>query len=121
MQTIDETRRVRLGMLKKKYGKWADINSKLDWVRTSARLSQIYNKTRRKGRDTYYVMGDPTAREIEEKLGLPTGWMDTPPSYAELHGEKDHRAQIMAVVEDIPREEWPTALRLLVALKNPAT
>jgi hypothetical protein len=107
-------------MLKKKYGKWADINSKLDWVRTSARLSQIYNKTRRKGRATYYVMGDQMARKIEEKLGLPTGWMDTPPTYAELNGEQDPLNKIMKAAESLPPYQWNTALKLIEALKETA-
>ena len=34
-------------------------------------------------------MGDAMAREIEETLALAEGWMDTPPSYAETHGEPD--------------------------------
>lgn len=66
-------------------------------------------------------MGDPTARMIEEKLKLPTGWMDTPPTLAEIHGESDPRAMALAVLESLPEEDWPAAVRLLAALKEPST
>ena len=66
-------------------------------------------------------MGDPTAREIEEKLNLGLGWMDTPPAYAELHGEEDPRTKVMLLLEAMPPDQWPTAVRLLDALAQPAT
>ena len=65
-------------------------------------------------------MGDPTAREIEVALGLPEGWMDTPPTYAELHGENDPRTKAMLIMEALPPDQWDTALRLLDALVKPA-
>ena len=66
-------------------------------------------------------MGDPTAREIEEKLNLGLGWMDTPPAYAELHGEEDPRTKVMLLLEAMPPDQRPTAVRLLDALAQPAT
>lgn len=120
MQTVYETRRARLGMLKKQYQTWAHLNDALGWERTSARLSQIFNQTARKDRGTTYEMGDPTAREIEKTLGLDIGWMDTPPTYAELHGENDPRAKAMLMMEGLPPDQWDTALRLLGALAQPA-
>ena len=60
------------------------------------------------------------AREIEEKLSLETGWMDTPPSYAELQGDDDPRAKVMLLMESMPPDQWPTAVRLLDALAQPA-
>lgn len=66
-------------------------------------------------------MGDPTAREIEEKLNLGLGWMDTPPTYAESHGEEDPRTKVMLLLEAMPPDQWPTAVRLLDALTQPAT
>lgn len=119
MQTVFETRRVRLGMLVKQHGKVANVNRALGWEDNNARLYQIHNKSIRADRGTPYEMGDPTAREIEEKLGLPTGWMDTPPTYGELDGENDPRAMIEHLVQEMPPEDWPTALRLLSALKKP--
>ena len=61
-------------------------------------------------------MGDSQAREIEEKLSLGLGWMDTPPSYAELHGEEDPRTKVMQLMEAMPPDQWQTAVRLLDAL-----
>ena len=119
MQTVYATRRVRLGQLKERFKTWAALNEALGWERTSARLSQIFNQTERKERGTRYEMGDPTAREIETKLNLELGWMDTPPSYAELHGSNDPRAKAMLLMEDMPAEQWDTALRLLHALAQP--
>ena len=80
MQTVFETRRIGLRMLIDKHGSIADLNVALGWERTFARLSQIQNRSIRSDRGTPYEMGDVTAREIEEKLGLEEGWMDTPPT-----------------------------------------
>ena len=66
-------------------------------------------------------MGDDLARKIEEKLGLPEGWMDTPPSYSELQGEHDPRLKAMVLMESLPPDQWDTALRLLDALAQPAS
>lgn len=121
MQTVFETRKIRLGMLKKQYVKWSILNEAIGWDKTSARLSQIYSGTIRRDRDTAYVMGDTMAREIEVALKLQTGWMDTPPSYAELAGEHDPRAKALAVMEAMPQDQWDTALRLLDALAKPVT
>jgi len=65
-------------------------------------------------------MGDDLARKIEEKLSLGLGWMDTPPSYAELHGEEDPRTKVLLLMESMPPDQWPTAVRLLDALAQPA-
>jgi hypothetical protein len=116
MQTIHETRRQRLAMLKREFGKWSKLNKELGWEVTSARLSQILSGTIRSDRGTPYVMGDETAREIEQKLGKPSGWMDTPPTYAELHGESSPRDQLLAVMEQLPPDQYATATRLLTAL-----
>jgi hypothetical protein len=119
MQTVFETRRTRLGMLVKQHGSVAKLNRALGWEETNARLYQIHNKSVRADRGTMYELGDTTAREIEEKLKLPIGWMDTPPTYAELDGDNDPRAMIQHMVQEMPPEDWPTALRLLSALKKP--
>lgn len=84
MQTVFDTRRTRLRLLRDKYKTWGDFNEAIGWPRTDPRLSQIHSQSIRSGRGTPFVMGDSTARHIEAKLGLVVGWMDTPPSYAEL-------------------------------------
>lgn len=84
MDTVFETRRNRLAMLVKQHGSVVAINRALGWDSTNARLYQIHNRSIRADRDTPYEMGDVTAREIEQLLKLPVGWMDTPPSYIEF-------------------------------------
>lgn len=119
MQTVFETRKQRLRLLKKNYKHWGDLNLAIGWERADPRLSQIHSEVLRKDRGTPYVMGDTTARTIEEKLALPEGWMDTPPTYTEMHGEHDPRVLAMEVMESLNPEDWATALRLLSALKKP--
>ena len=62
-------------------------------------------------------MGDPQAREIEEKLGLEKGWMDTPPGLDALENETGR--QMLDLFNQLPVEERSTALRLLHALVEP--
>lgn len=120
MQTASETRKTRLILLIKRFGSVAALNEALSWPRTDPKLTQIRNGHMRAGRDKPYQMGDAMAREIEEKLSLETGWMDTPPSYAELQGDDDPRAKVMLLMESMPPDQWPTAVRLLDALAQPA-
>lgn len=120
MKTVFETRRIRLGMLVKKHGTVANLNRAIGWEETNARLYQIHNRSIRADRGTLYEMGDPTAREIEEKLSLGLGWMDTPPAYDELHGEDDPRTKVMLLMEAMPPDQWATVVRLVDALAQPA-
>ena len=84
MQTVSETRRARLEMLIKKHGSVAELNDSLGWARTDPKLTLIRNADVRSGRAKPHQMGDAMARDIEIKLNLERGWMDTPPTYAEL-------------------------------------
>jgi hypothetical protein len=120
MQTVHETRRQRLGMLKKQYGTWADLNQAIGWEKTSSRLSQIYSATIRSDRGKPFVMGDETAREIEDALSLTTGWMDTPPTYAELNGHPDVTSQAVLLLDAMEPEARWQALRVLGALTKPS-
>lgn len=108
-------------MLIKKYTSIAALNAALGWTRTDPKLALIRNASKRQGRSKPHQMGDAMARDIEEKLGLEHGWMDTPPSYAELSGQDDPRARVMLLMEQMPQEQWPTAMRLLDALAQPPT
>jgi hypothetical protein len=118
VQTIDETRRMRLEMLIRKHdGILANLNEALGYERNHTQLARIRNKNKRTDRPgKEYAMGDSQAREIEEKLSLGLGWMDTPPSYAELHGEEDPRTKVMQLMQAMPPDQWQTAVRLLDAL-----
>lgn len=122
VKTIDETRRIRLDMLIKRFGgKLADLNEALGYERTHSQLARIKNKNQRTDRPgKFFVMGDELAREIEEKLSLSLGWMDTPPSYLELLGDDDPRTKVMQLMEAMPADQWATAVRLLDALAQPA-
>ncbi|WP_192429496.1 hypothetical protein ACN9MJ_13625 [Acidovorax facilis] len=120
MQTVQETRRQRLGLLKEKYGRWVDLNAALNWESTNARLSQIHSGTLRSDRGTPYTMGDDTAREIEQKLNLPLGWMDTPPSAADTYGTNaplERMAALFAVME--PEMQYKV-VRMVAALNEQA-
>jgi hypothetical protein len=119
MQIVSETRRNRLEMLIKKHGSIAELNTALGLSRTDPKLALIRNANKRGDRAKPHQMGDAMAREIEEKLSLGTGWMDTPPSYAELHGEEDPRTKVMQLMEAMPPDQWQTAVRLLDALAKP--
>jgi hypothetical protein len=122
MQTILETRLARLAILVKRYdGSLAKLNEALGLDRTDSTLSQIRTGAVHSKTGKTRGMGDNLARKIEEKLGLERGWMDTPPTYGELHGEQDPRAKALAVFEALPEHQWPVALRLIGALVQPAS
>jgi hypothetical protein len=78
MKTVAETRRERLEILIEKHGSVAVLNEALGWARTDPKLAQIRNANVRAGRAKPYQMGDAMARDIEDKLRLERGWMDTP-------------------------------------------
>lgn len=108
-------------MLKKMHGTWAALNLAIGWDKTSTRLSQIHSGTLRSDRGTPYTMGDETAREIEKALGLEQGWMDTPPSYAELSGNpNDPISKALDLLQAMEPEARYQALRLLNALAEPS-
>ena len=121
VKTIDETRREKLELLLKKYGSFAELNEAIGYPRTDSRLSRIKNQNARTDREgKTFLMGSPMAREIEHALDLPNGWMDTPLTYSELHGEDDPRTKAMQLMETMPPDQWATAVRLLDALAQPA-
>jgi len=107
-------------MLVKQHGEsLARLNEALGLDRTDATLSQIRTQSKHSKTGKPRVMGDDLARKIEDRLGLQRGWMDTPPSYSELGACNDPRAMIERMINDLSPEDWPTALRLLGALKKP--
>lgn len=122
VQTIHDTRRQRLGMLISRYGSIADLNEALKWPRTDARLTRVKNanaRTDRKGQ--VFQMGDTMARDIEEALGLPAGWMDTPPTYAELHGVDDPVSKTLELLQAMEPEMQYRVVRMVTALSEPST
>ena len=101
-------------------GSLAELNEAIGLDRTDATLSQIRTRAPHSKTGKPRVMGDDLARKIEQKLSLDHGWMDTPPSYAEMHGENDPRTKVMLLMEAMPPDQWSTAVRLLDALAQPA-
>lgn len=116
MLTIAETRRARLNLLLSKFGTLASLNTALSWARTDPKLSQIKNEHVRGTSGRPYNMGDAMAREIEQKLGLDHGWMDTPPSLAEQYGHEDPRTKTWNLMVRMPESQLQTAYRLISAL-----
>lgn len=119
MYTIAETRRLRVEMLIKRFKSAAALNSALGWTRTDPKIAQIRNANIRPDPQKPYQMGDAMAREIENTLLLERGWMDTPPTLSEQYGHDDSRVKIQHMVQQMPPEDWPTAVRLLSALQRP--
>ena len=76
MKTVAEIRRDNLNTLVSRAGSIAELNEQLGRKRNHPSLGQIRNRSDR-GNGTFYEMGDKLARDIEEKLGLSYGWMDT--------------------------------------------
>lgn len=120
MQTVSETRRQRLAILVKEAGSsLAALNEKLGLDRTDATLSQIRTSAKHSKTGKPRSMGDELARKIEERMNLPQGWMDTPPSHAYLHDGNDPMAKAVAVMEHMPDYQWPKVLQMLDIFVQP--
>ena len=122
MQTSEEIRRTRLGLLVEKMGVMANLCQRLGYARNdTAKLTRILNANVRHERGgKTYNMGDALAREIEEGMGLERGWMDNPISAAEQAGTGNQRAKIAQLMDSLPEDQLAVALRLLDALAKPA-
>lgn len=119
VQTIAETRRQRLQMLLDQYKTLANLNERIGLARTDATLSQIKNQSAHHKTGKPRAMGDDLARKIEEAMGLPCGWMDTPPTYGELHGKPDPISLALDLLTAMEPSAQYQALRLLDALAQP--
>lgn len=105
-------------MLIERYETIAALNVALGVEKTDATLSQIRTQAPHSKTGKPRAMGDDKAREIEEKLGLPAGWMDTPPGYIELH-PNDRIAHAMRVMEGMTPYQLDQAVRVLDTLAQP--
>lgn len=126
MKTVEETRRDRLQLLVQRHGGdkdgMANLCEALGYARNNtAGLTRILNANVRHEREgEAYEMGSKKAREIEQKLGLENGWMDTPPSLVEQFGHSgplDKMAALMAAME--PEMQYKV-VRMVAALSQPA-
>lgn len=117
MQPVFETRRARLRQLIEQHGTIAALNLALGWEATNGRISQIQNRSIRSDRGTPYEMGDTTAREIEQKLGLQAGWLDTPIGYESLDDRRI--AHAIKIMEAMPEWQRDQAIKILDTIAEP--
>lgn len=78
MEAIGEIRRRNLGRLKDRFGTWSSLNLALGRSTRDATLGQLWNRNVDSKTGRPREMGSTLARAIEARLGLQTGWMDTP-------------------------------------------
>jgi hypothetical protein len=82
VRCIGDIRRLRLNQLREEQGlSFSEMNERLGRLRRDATLSQIANAAPNSGTGRVRQMGDDQARLIEEKFGLPIGWMDRDPDF----------------------------------------
>ena len=77
MRDNKEVRRENLTLLVEREGSFAKLNERLGRKRNDATLNQIINRAKDFKTGTPKTMGDRIARDLEEKLSLGYGWMDT--------------------------------------------
>lgn len=75
MTTVFDIRRANLVSLLQKYPSTAAFNVAVGKKRKNPGFTMIKNQV--KNGDKVRVMGDALAREVEAKLSLPVGWMDS--------------------------------------------
>ncbi|MEJ7932548.1 S24 family peptidase [Ramlibacter sp. AN1015] len=78
MKTVGETRRDNLVLLSDGAGSQAALNDALGRPRADATLSQVFNRSPDSKTGKPRNMGGVLARQIEQALQLPIGWMDAP-------------------------------------------
>lgn len=115
MKTIGEIRRNNLLKLLEKHGTLANLNEKLQLVRTDATLSQIKNQsTTSRGKPK--AMGHQLARRIEVAFDLGRGWMDAD------HGDDGYRqdriSHAVAAMENMPELQFDQAIQIIQTLSK---
>lgn len=118
MKTIAEIRRDKLELLVAEFGSQEEVAARSET--SPVYLSQIKNQTLDAKTKKPRQMGDPTARKLEIGCNKEIGWMDNAPTLAELYGATDPRVLMLSVMESLPKDEWPKAVRLIGALAQPA-
>lgn len=118
MHTVDEVRRMRLVMLERECGSQATLAERIG--KAPPQISQWKNASPSSSTGRGRAMSSDVAREIEEKMGKPRGWMDTPPSYADLH-PNDRITHAMRVMESMTPYQLDQAVRVLDTLAQPPT
>lgn len=100
-------------MLIKKHGGATKLNEAIGRDPGDPQINLYKNKNLRSNGKPHQ-MGDMIAREIEQALKLPEGWMDTPPTYAEIHGEDDPVSKVLMAMEGMS----PEMQRLIAQLSD---
>lgn len=103
-------------MLVQKHGSVSGLANATGGKPSETALRQVLSEQKRSERGTTYVVGDLVARRLEKALKLPEGWMDTPPSYAEIHGLDDPVSKALMVMESMTKEQQHLAVRLIATL-----
>ncbi|MGG4774856.1 helix-turn-helix transcriptional regulator [Paenalcaligenes sp. Me52] len=78
MKTVEETRLERLKELIQKHESAAALNRAAGRNERDSTFSQLINGSLNSKTQKPKTMGSDLARQLEESLGLPRGWMDTP-------------------------------------------
>lgn len=116
MKPIGEIRRENLGRLRDRYGTWPALNVVLGRSGRDATLGQIWNRSPDSKSGRPRQMGDRLARDIESRLGLPSGWLDAPASPSEDPADvSPGRAE-----PPIERIRRPIAWHPVIAWETPA-
>lgn len=76
MNTVEQIRRGKLAALIREAGSQASLSEKID--KAPAQISQWLNASANSKTGKPRVMSHAIARELEQKMGKPNGWMDTP-------------------------------------------
>ena len=79
MRTVEEVRLERLRMLVKEFGTLAALNRATGKPERDSTYSQILNGSLGSNTGRPKTMGSAMARQIEDVLAKPQGWMDTEP------------------------------------------
>lgn len=79
MQPVEVTRRENLAILIKEAGSQSNLSDAIG--KAPAQISQWLNASTNSKTGKPRVMSNAIAREIEEKTGKPTGWMDQPATH----------------------------------------
>lgn len=90
MRPVSEIRRENLELLIEEEGTIPALNEKLGRRRNDPSLSFIRAQSVRSSTGKPYLMGDKLARDIESKLKLGRGWMDT-----------DHTGMLIDSIENL--------------------
>lgn len=116
MQTIDETRRIRLQVLVDEFKSQTALAAKIG--KTPAQLNQWLRAAPDSKSGKPRAMSSEIARQIEIDTGKPIGWMDTPPTFVELHPD-DRIAHAVRVMESMSAYQLDQAVRVLATLAEP--